>query len=43
MEEKYVSCLEHYFPFDDFEDSTTDGDIAMPIPINAGTVYPERF
>jgi hypothetical protein len=25
------------------EDSTTDGDIAMPIPINAGTVYPERF
>jgi hypothetical protein len=29
-------------PFDDFEGFVLH-DIAIPIPINAGTVYPERF
>jgi hypothetical protein len=35
--------LEHYFLLTISEGFATDGDIAMPIPINAGTVYPERF
>jgi hypothetical protein len=44
MEEKYVSCFGTLLPFDDFRRiRATDSDIAMPIPINAGTVYPERF
>jgi hypothetical protein len=44
MEEKYVSSFGTLLPFDDFRRiRTTDNDIALPIPINAGTAYPERF
>ncbi|MGO4818745.1 SusD/RagB family nutrient-binding outer membrane lipoprotein [Flavobacterium sp. W22_SRS_FP1] len=44
MEEKYVSCFGTLVPFDDFRRiRSTDNDIAMPIPINSGSSYPERF
>jgi hypothetical protein len=44
MEEKYVSSFGTLLPFDDFRRiRVNDNDIALPIPINAGTVYPERF
>lgn len=44
LEEKYVSTFGTLVPFDDFRRiRKTDPDIAMPIPINSGTKYPERF
>jgi hypothetical protein len=44
MEEKYLFCFGRLLAFDDFRRiRATDGDIAMPIPINVGTVYPEMF
>ena len=44
MEEKYVSCFGTLIPFDDFRRiSKTDSDIAMPLPINSGSQYPQRF
>ncbi|WP_086476393.1 MULTISPECIES: SusD/RagB family nutrient-binding outer membrane lipoprotein [Arenibacter] len=44
MEEKYVTGFGTLTPFDDFRRiRTTDPDIAMPLPINAGNAYPERF
>jgi hypothetical protein len=44
MEEKYLSCFGILLLFDHFRRiCATDGDIAMPIPINAGTVYPKVF
>ena len=44
MEEKYVSTFGTLMPFDDFRRiRKTDSDIAMPIPFNSGSQYPERF
>ncbi|SEA62211.1 Susd and RagB outer membrane lipoprotein [Flavobacterium gillisiae] len=44
VEEKYVSCFGTLVPFDDSRRiRSTDNDIALPIPINSGTAYPERF
>ncbi|WP_047417526.1 SusD/RagB family nutrient-binding outer membrane lipoprotein [Cellulophaga sp. Hel_I_12] len=44
LEEKYVSTFGTILPFDDFRRiRKTDSDIALPLPINAGTIYPERF
>jgi hypothetical protein len=44
LEEKYVSTFGTLIPFDDFRRiRSTDSDIAMPIPINSGNAYPERF
>tara|TARA_R110000868_G_scaffold68720_3_gene203229 strand:- start:6784 stop:8184 length:1401 start_codon:yes stop_codon:yes gene_type:complete len=44
MEEKYVSTFGTIVPFNDFRRlRVTDNDITLPIPINAGTTYPERF
>ncbi|MCB0472287.1 MAG: SusD/RagB family nutrient-binding outer membrane lipoprotein [Flavobacteriaceae bacterium] len=44
MEEKYVSTFATLIPFDDFRRiRKTDSDIAMPVPINSGSQYPERF
>ena len=44
MEEKYVSTFGTLVPFDDFRRiRSTDNDIALPIPINSGSSYPERM
>ncbi|MEZ4840502.1 MAG: SusD/RagB family nutrient-binding outer membrane lipoprotein [Flavobacteriaceae bacterium] len=44
MEEKYVSTFGTLMPFDDFRRiRKTDNDIAIPIPLNSGSQYPERF
>ncbi|MDY7396817.1 SusD/RagB family nutrient-binding outer membrane lipoprotein [Aureibaculum sp. 2210JD6-5] len=44
IEEKYVSTFGTIVPFDDFRRiRKTDADIAMPIPVNDGSTYPERF
>lgn len=44
MEEKYVTCFGTLIPFDDFRRiRSTDNGIALPIPINSGSSYPERF
>lgn len=44
MEEKYVSTFGTLIPFDDVRRiRKTDNDISLPIPINSGSVYPERF
>jgi starch-binding outer membrane protein, SusD/RagB family len=44
MEEKYVSTFGTLVPFDDFRRiRSTDNNIAMPIPFNSGSNYPERF
>ena len=44
MEEKYVSTFATLIPFDDFRRlRVTDSDIVLPVPINSGSAYPERF
>lgn len=44
IEEKYVSTFGTILPFDDFRRiRVTDNDIALAIPINSGSAYPERF
>lgn len=44
MEERYVSCFGTLVPFDDVRRiRSTDNDISMPLPINAGSSHPERF
>lgn len=44
MEEKYVSGFGTLMPFDDVRRiRSTDNDIALPIPFNAGSAYPERM
>jgi hypothetical protein len=44
MEEKYVSCFGTLIPFDDFRRiRSTDSDIALAVPVNSGSSYPERF
>jgi len=44
MEEKYISTFGTLVTFDDFRRiRKSDIDIALPIPINAGAKYPERF
>jgi len=44
MEEKYISTFGTLLPFEDFRRiRATDNDISIPIPINSGSVYPERF
>ncbi len=44
MEEKYVSTFGTLIPFDDFRRlRVTDNDIVLPVPINSGSAYPERF
>ncbi len=44
MEEKYVSTFGTIIPFADFTRiRKTDADIALDIPINDGSSYPERF
>ena len=44
IEEKYVSTFGTLVTFDDARRiRKTDSDIAVPIPINSGSSYPERF
>jgi len=44
IEEKYVSTFGTLIPFDDVRRiRKTDNDISLPIPINFGSTYPERF
>ncbi|MFH6768849.1 SusD/RagB family nutrient-binding outer membrane lipoprotein [Gaetbulibacter aquiaggeris] len=44
IEEKYVSMFGTLIPFDDVRRiRKTDNDISLPIPINFGSTYPERF
>ena len=44
MEEKYVSTFGTLVPFDDVRRiRATDNDISLPIPLNAGSQYPERM
>lgn len=44
IEEKYVSMFGTLIPFDDVRRiRKTDNDISLPIPINSGSAYPERF
>ena len=44
IEEKYVSTFGTLVTFDDARRiRKTDSDIAVPIPINSGSTYPERF
>lgn len=44
IEERYVTTFGTLVTFDDFRRiRATDNDIAMPIPINAGSAYPERM
>lgn len=44
IEEKYVSMFGTLIPFDDVRRiRKTDNDISLPIPINSGSTYPERF
>jgi hypothetical protein len=44
IEERYVSCFGTHVVFDDARRiRATDNDIAVPIPINFGSSYPERF
>ena len=44
IEERYVSCFGTHVVFDDARRiRATDNDIALPIPINSGSQYPERF
>ena len=44
IEEKYVSTFGTIMPFVDFTRiRKSDGAIAMPLPINDGSTYPERF
>jgi len=44
IEEKYVSTFGTLVTFDDARRiRKTDSDIAMPLPINSGSQYPERF